>query len=381
MQIGADELSAAIQEIYAAVAEPNGNPDQLSKIVARCVDSESGLFQFMNAAPAALVGGTPAILSCPSSTTNIDAAARAAYVEHYHDVNIWYKEGSKRGWPTIVLCHELFEERTFLRSEWGEYCRARDWFHCIGVQFRLEGNFVAAFGAHRPQKARTYDEDSRRVMAVLLPHIQRACQMLHRLGAAAEHRRLTLGLLDRLQMGSIMVNADGHIRWANAVAERVLRRGTELTVHCGYLRTADPRHVRQLERSIFEAAELGGSAGGLLHIHRAAGAPLSLLIAPLQAPFLLSKAGSSTLILFSDPDARPVLSSEAVASTYALTKAENDLLLSLVAGETLTEYSLHRDVSYNTTRTHMARILRKSGFRRQTDLIRTVMSNPLLRSA
>lgn len=326
MRIGADELSAAILEIYSAVSEPDGNPGQLSRIAAACLDSDSGVFQFMNAAPAIVAGGAPTILSCPSSTANLDSGTHVIYVQHYHDCNVWFKKGWRRGFPAIVLSQELVDERTFLHSEWYEFCQQRDLFHCIGVQFRLEGNFVAAFGAHRPRRAQAFDEDSRRTMAILLSHLQRACQMLHRLGVAAEHRRLTLDLLDRLHIGSIVVQADGRIRWANRIAETVLMRGTELLVHHGRLGVADPRYARALERRIAEAAKVSGAAGGLLHLSRATGPPLSLLVAPLVLHDFGPFRAPSALVLFSDPEANSRFATDAIAQTYALTRAECDLL-------------------------------------------------------
>jgi DNA-binding CsgD family transcriptional regulator len=59
----------------------------------------------------------------------------------------------------------------------------------------------------------------------------------------------------------------------------------------------------------------------------------------------------------------------AVAASFGLTPAEARMLERLAAGATLKEAADALDISANTAKTHIARILSKTGVSRQTDLI------------
>jgi DNA-binding CsgD family transcriptional regulator/sulfur carrier protein ThiS len=225
---------------------------------------------------------------------------------------------------------------------------------------------------------------SRRTMR-LLPHIQRALQIHHQLGAAAEERHIGFDVIDRLGIGSIIVAANGKIRYANAAAERVLARGDGITVVQGCLRTADPRQNGPLAGLIAQAAEtaLGniGSAGGVVKIARAGGGPIMLMISPLHtrtnAP---AQILPSAIVTFTDPDRIVAIPPAVLAETYRLTPAEARLLAAFVGGQNLAGYARSAAISIGTARVHMKSVLAKTGFHSQVDLVRAVMVDPLIRS-
>ena len=57
-------------------------------------------------------------------------------------------------------------------------------------------------------------------------------------------------------------------------------------------------------------------------------------------------------------------------STHGISKAEAALLETLIDGGTVNIHSEEKRISVNTTRTHMRRLLEKTGARNQMDLIR-----------
>lgn len=66
---------------------------------------------------------------------------------------------------------------------------------------------------------------------------------------------------------------------------------------------------------------------------------------------------------------------KAFIKTHGITPAEERLLTSLVNGETVVDHAQKQGVSVNTARTHMRRLLEKTGSTGQLDLIKKTRSD------
>ena len=67
-----------------------------------------------------------------------------------------------------------------------------------------------------------------------------------------------------------------------------------------------------------------------------------------------------------------------LGALFKLTDAEARLLCALVAGERIADYAVRTKVSLATAKTHLGALFNKTGERRQSDLIRRALSDPLL---
>jgi hypothetical protein len=120
---------------------------------------------------------TPRLLRMPAvlaATRNFDSAACSAYVDHYHDVNIWFERGTKKPIGTIVFGEELVSEAELLASEWYDYCRSTNAHHLLGATMHLDDKTFGAGGIPRPRGSNPFDEADRRRLAAIAPHLQRA---------------------------------------------------------------------------------------------------------------------------------------------------------------------------------------------------------------
>jgi DNA-binding CsgD family transcriptional regulator/PAS domain-containing protein len=375
--VQAKRLNRLIEDIYEAAVTPGGL-DTLAASIAAALDTDSGFIAFLRR-PVDGEDGAPDIIGLPSATANFDDWARAAYAEHYHQRNIWFREGVKRGFPAVVLGEELVDSATFLRSEWHEYCLKLDAFHVLGAQFHIDKRLSVQFGAHRRRQAQAFDERSRRQVQLILPHLQRALQVHVRLGLAERMQEATLELLESLSIGVIVVAADGRIVFANLVAEKLMDRHDGLCVVGGRLSAANPASAAALARAIWLATTSPNDSGGVAQIARPSGAPLGLLVSPIRGRELrFGFAEGVALALFSDPARGADNSLAAYAATYKLTPAETRFLEALLVGETVGDYAKRTGVRIGTVRTHLKRLLAKTGNHRQIDLIRTFASDPLL---
>ena len=150
------------------------------------------------------------------------------------------------------------------------------------------------------------------------------------------------------------------------------------------MRPRHPAQARRFEKVVRDAAltSIGQAtaAGGFVPLPRPDGAPLSLLVSPYRAlPRTPGHDHGTTLIVFSDPEARIEVPERAIAQMFGLAPAQARLVAALVAGETMADYADSVGISMNTAKTQMRQIFLKTGVNRQADLIRAVAANPLVK--
>lgn len=128
----------------------------------------------------------PEVLTMPGHTEE----AFRLYAERYHHVDLWAEFARRRPQTRGVLGESLVPEEVFERSEiWNDYSRLHvGAFHLLGAVFDLGGGRTGILGLHRPKGAGAFDEDDRRQLDRVLPHVQRALQLRARLTAETGRR-------------------------------------------------------------------------------------------------------------------------------------------------------------------------------------------------
>lgn len=375
---GERQLAALVGDIYEAAADPDRLAD-LSALVAPQFGTESSIIH-------TCTDSSLEMRDILSFTRTFDAWAWSAYAQHYHDRNVWFQRGIRKGPSVVVICEELVSDRELLRSEWYDYCQKLDWHHCLGIGVAIDTDLVGGIGFHRPRSAQPFEEADRKKAQLLLPHLERALQINHRISRLAHERNVALDVLDGLALGLLFVAVNGHVLFANRIAERLLLGRHALSVRRGRLQSTEPGRQRDLERLIGEAARTSGgkglSSGGILSLPRQDGAPLTVLVSPFRSRTMGYGPGMpAAVVMFSDPDARRPVSPRVLMQVYRLTKAEARLLAALLAGQALAEYAGHAGISINTAKSQMRDVFLKTGQARQVDLVRAVMGDPAIRLA
>lgn len=98
--------------------------------------------------------------------------------------------------------------------------------------------------------------------------------------------------------------------------------------------------------------------------------PLIATVTPLATE---ATGPIGALVLLHDPEATPRPAADLLRHAFGLTAAEAEVAQALVAGATPREVAEERGVSPNTVRTLLARVLDKTGARRQADLVRLLL--------
>jgi DNA-binding CsgD family transcriptional regulator len=103
--------------------------------------------------------------------------------------------------------------------------------------------------------------------------------------------------------------------------------------------------------------------------------PLQVVVAPSPAKEAFGAPRQSACIMFvSDPDVMPETDEQLLQGLYGLTPAESHIAALLVQGMDVGTISEKTNVTLNTTRTHVKRVLQKTGAKRQAELVTLVLS-------
>ncbi|MBI3707469.1 MAG: helix-turn-helix transcriptional regulator, partial [Proteobacteria bacterium] len=234
----------------------------------------------------------------------------------------------------------------------------------------------------RAERAGLVTEADKRVFTRLMPHVRRAIDIHRRFYGIQLQRDGTLRALDALNVGILLTDRSSRVMFANGVAEAILRRGDGLTMIRGQLRAVKPADTERLAGLIKGAAQTtirrGEQAGGIMALPTSAGHPVTILVSPSPRLGLLEPAA---LVFISEPQDSLPIEARHVALQYGLTSSEARLLRALVDGKRLMEHAEDAGITLNTAKTHLKQVFAKTGSRRQADLIRKFLADPVLRVA
>lgn len=182
------------------------------------------------------------------------------------------------------------------------------------------------------------------------------------------------GTLQDSPLAVFVVDAKGRIENVNAAAERLLSQGDTLGVIGGRLSSHREAVAEQLDAML--AAAMGSETkrpqSGSVRIPSEAGRPPVVLTAKPASSGRSPEfaVGVSIIVCATLSDASVSLPTDQMHAAFGLTPAECVVARALVEGLSVREASDSLGVSFNTVRTHVARIFLKTGVKRQSDLLR-----------
>lgn len=370
-------LNSLLMTIYDTPLQP-GEWDGLTKKLADFFEAEkcSVVHLDVKAGSSVIIGRT---------ASKEDEWAQA-YQRYYHTLDLWSQAGRIRNIVgRAVTGQELVPDREILRSEfyndWGRHSGS---FNILGGRVPSGDGAYRTISMHRSYGTEAYGRSDTRKLDILLPHLERSAQIEQRLSMAQLGRNLALEALNNLSIGMMLVAVDGQIRFCNAVAEKFLSGSHGLGLRHGRLRAKNERANALLQWAIEgccrTSAGKSSVSGGPLFLPAGETRRLSLLVTPAPSPLSYGKPEPLAAIFIGQPGGdRHRVAQAALADIYSLTRAEAALAAALLSGDSLAEYAERSGVSIHTVRTQMKHILAKSGFGGQADLIRDVLSDPILR--
>lgn len=173
--------------------------------------------------------------------------------------------------------------------------------------------------------------------------------------------------LDSIAVGVIAVDRTLRLVHCNAYAKEILQQGSCLGIASGLLtcpQTADTAHLRAAVTRCLshESAE---PTVFRLYDHRL-GEFIEIAILRCGRPTDVQQFAA---IYIRSPDPQQAVSDTMLAGLYGLTRAERQIASLLTQEGSVTLAAKVRGVSASTARTHLRSLLRKTGARRQVDLV------------
>jgi DNA-binding CsgD family transcriptional regulator len=282
--------------------------------------------------------------------------------------------------PELMPYEEFCDGRFF-----HEWMRPQGLVDCANSVLEKSATSCSFLTMIRDEASGVVDDDMRLRMALIVPHVRRAVLIGKATDRKEAEAETFVDVLDGLSAGMFLIAADGRIVHANRAGDGMLNAGDCLRSTSGRLVARDVRADRILRETLAAAAD-GDAAIGVKGI----ALPLSThdgehyvahvlpLASGARRPAGAAGAASSAVFVHKaalDSRSAP----DVIARAYDLTPTEMRVLLAIVEVGGIPEVAAALGVAASTIRTHVGRLLAKTGTGRQADLVKLVAgySTPL----
>ena len=305
------------------------------------------------------------------------------YNEKYTDKDPFRQPILQSGRTGVVDCEELLPNTGLLRTElYRDQLQPNGLRYATFVVTAASADRMEALSLWRTMSQGPFHEETRRLLELLYPHIQKSMELRHVLRTTQRRLAGVEAMLDASPTATFLVTSRGHLLHRNAAAGTLLEEGDAMSLENGTLVTASSQSRDALRALLQKAGEGAGksiaasSAKTTITIQPKSGNnPLYLLAASLSRADR-RRSGAEVMLIVSDPGCPITLPYEMLQSIYGLTPALADVANGLLKGYSLDYIARLRHVSIGTVRQQLKSILNKTRTVRQSDLVRQLLSLP-----
>jgi DNA-binding CsgD family transcriptional regulator len=363
------ELSSVIADIYDAAIEP-------------------ALWQQALASICNYLGGTTAALLWHDSAAqqaqvmhifNDDPRYTKLYFEKYLSLNPFFpaagfvEAGLVHSQRDIIPQQEL--EKTRFYKEWIEPQGIVD---AVAVNLEVGITRASMINVRTDTSYGLVDRKMRERLALLVPHLQRAVAIGRLFDQSKVTEQVLTTTLDHVEAAVFLVGSDGTIAFANEPARRMLEEAALIRAPGNALHAVAGDTDRILH-DIFASAAKGDASVGVRGVavsltsssdERWFAHVLPLTSGRRQEAAQVNHAVAAVFIRKTAPNAPPPL--EAIAKLYKLTASEIRVLDAVLRVNGVKAMSELLGLSQATVKTHLHNVFRKTGTKRQSDLVKLV---------
>jgi DNA-binding CsgD family transcriptional regulator/PAS domain-containing protein len=316
-----------------------------------------------------------------TASHGIDPYWERRFAEHYAGVNVWIQGTSLFRVPGNVAGGEkVIRDAEMEKTEfYNDFLRPQNQFYVLGGVLTREDSVNSVLAALRSKAGGPTPEAEHALTRELVPHLQTALRLHHRIAGLEKGLEYASDALDRLSGSLIVTDSSGRILYMNRRAEALLRSNSGLSAAAdGLLRAGPVEQSARLREFIARAASTvtgnGKHAGGVMLVQRTGLFPLRLQIAPLASSSGRIDRRPAVAIFIAEPEQAVEPDPESLAALLDLSPAEARLTAALVSGKTIQQFAKEAGVSITTARTLIGRTFSKTGSSRQADLVRLALT-------
>ena len=372
-------LSSLIGDIYDTTLDRSRWPATLKKIAA-FVRGESAAVFWDDAAS----GGGDIYFE----DGGIDPAYRDLYFEKFVKCNPITTPRFFAQTEVPVATADLVPYDEFLTTRfYREWAQPQGLVDFASITLEKSVTKSAMFGVFRHERHGLVDDEMRRRMLLLGPHIRRAVLIAKVFNVKEAEAAMFSQSLDGLRAAIFFVDANGRIVHANAAGHFLVSEADVLRAAAGKLVAGEAESDAGLQDAFLVAASgdaaVGGTGIALPLIgkkgerHVAHVLPLTSGARQRARP---SHAASAAVFVHKSAVEAPS-PPEVIATAYKLTMAELRVLLAIVDVGGVPEVAEVLGIAATTVRTHLGNVFAKTGTNRQADLVKLVagFANPLMK--
>lgn len=370
-----DVFSTLVESIYESATDP-GAWEQFLEGLAKALNAKSGMFRIIDER-------IPAVRA--NVHYNLDPALQEAHRQYYVKQDYFIAALRHRPGTFIAPGDAFLPLRKIIKTEFfADYMQPQDNYHvCGGLAMRNE-EFTIKFGVQRGRNAGPFSWEDAAFIKRFVPHIQRAARLGHLLSLAEQQTVMAEQALESLAIGIVLLDEHKRILHANSKADQTLNGDYGVTTVNGVLaatRQGDISRLRNILDTVSSRVELGAPPipEALLLTPGPEKPQLLLVAAPVpdsQAHFRGPWPRANVAVFISNLADAGLLNHDILTSLYGLTGSESRLAAALSRGYNINELSKDWNVSRETLRSHLKRVLSKTGTSRQADLIRLLTGKP-----
>lgn len=360
------EVARLLHALYATAADASRLPDFLADL-ATSSGSHTSAMQVHDCSH------SQGEITLSVGAIGSDEARR--YNDDWSGENVWMQRGTglliANG---AVAGNDIIAANDLVRTSfYQDFLRRLDIHDSFGLLL-WRGNVeeVAVMTINRSRRQGLFDDGHRQLFTRLLPHLQNVYAIQRRLSWADQERQGLLAAMDRLHFGVLLLDAAGRVRVVNRVADALLSGrvtvghrlvegiGLDAVDHAGLLQAIDQAtHPALLQRRRIVLRNVAGQ-------HE-----FTAVVVPLPAPaFADSGVTSARVAVFLHPLQNNADDGDAVlVELYGLSPVQARLAQLLCAGMDLVECAATLNNSMHTIKSQLKAIYRKTGTRRQAEMV------------
>jgi len=279
----------------------------------------------------------------------------------------------------ILLLEEVTSREALLEDKFYQtVLRPYGIEQALGMYVRESGGLECNIGLTNSTEGPRFGKAHKDFMALLRPHFVQSLALFARIYRDESEIEVLTDALDRLTIGTFMIDGRGKVLRSNGAARALIDHGEAFRVIDGRLTLngrSDSARFRQVVDQAL-AARLANDKDDYVRAFRCidnGNEDLGVLVRAIrrdrQSPADLGPA----VVVYATDAGRTGSFKQLIATLFDLSPSEANLAALLTEGLTLTEAAREAGLTESTVRSYSKKIFAKLGVSRQTDLVRLIL--------
>ncbi len=366
--ISTEHLSELLANLYAAPLEPQKWQSFLDRLCA-----------LTNTASSYMVAVHPeqGNVSLAGGGLNFNPETLRLYNQHYGANDPYAGPATATPRIGVIQAEELVSRSDLFRSE-----LYNDVLHPYGLEHMVllscgRAEEAGLFPLWRGPQQGPIDSASIHLLETLIPHVQTALRLRTKVMDCNASSLFSETAMDAMSIAAFLVTSKGRVLHMNQLAATYLDTTKGLRLDRGRLTANDYADTSRLEQLISQTTSTKPHSfdrppGGSLKLPH-----LNLAVVPAPRDnHIIGSCEPYALVFVTDPNAPAKSRTEVMRQLYGLTPAEARVADHLLNGLEIREAADRLSITIETCRFHLKRIFSKTGTRRQSELVRLMLSLP-----